>query len=617
MSSGKSRKSILGIIIVILVLAASVGGYYYYYLPSTKPKVPNPDTFVYEQFAEPDVLDPAIDYETHGGSIIEQVYESLVTYKGASVSEFVPMLATSWTVSPDGLVYTFKLRENVKFQDGNVMTAEDVKYSFDRVILINDPGGPAWILQSTIKGGPEYMVAKTYQVTNETEVQKYLAAGGVTVIDPLTVQFTLDHQFAPFISTLAFLGPAAVISKACVEAHGGLTPGFRNDWMLRHAECGTGAYKVVEWTPKSRIVLERFDDYWGGKPAIKRAIIQSVDEVGERVIALFAGDADGISMTAASMFDIVDKDAWLNEGKLVPLKKGLFVTAEPSLTITPALQMNLRMAPFNNKNFRLGMRYAMDYDTYLKVVNNGFGFRARGAIPKGMLGYAESLPLPEFNPAKAKEYFLTAKNEGAYKDGTVIPVYYEGGQEARGRGLLLLKDTIASLNVGFTLSVEPLDYTTFIAKMRAHELPMYFVGWAPDYVDPDNFAIAFYDGRKGYHAPRVGYNNEQVNQLIDQAAAETDPQKRAALYVEMQRIVDEDAIYVWTIQVMYPFVWRDWVHGYEPYNSAYASSERGFVPIKRITKDTQTDQVAIIIQNVLPPLVLMDLVPFTTRSKGA
>lgn len=617
MSVVMSRKTTVGIVLVLLIVIGGIGGYYYYYLPSTRPLVPNPSTYVWQQFGDADYLDPAVDYETAGGAIIENVYEGLVGYKGESMSEFEPVLATSWTVSPDGLVYTFKLRQNVKFHDGRVMTSEDVKYSIDRAILINDPDGPSWILAQSIKGGPDYMFANTWQVTNDTEVQNYLAAGGVKVIDPQTVQFTLDHSYAAFVSTLAYTGPAAIVSKACVEANGGLTPGFHNEWMDQNAQCGTGPYKVVDWTPKTRIVLERFEDYWAGKPAMQRVIVQLVEEVGTRELALFAGEADGISVGAANMFDIVDKDAWLNQGQLVPLKKGLFVRSEPSVTISPVLQMNQAIKPFDNKNFRNGMRYAFDYDTFIKTVYNGFAIRARSAIPKGFLGYDEAkVPLIPFDTAKAKEFFLAAKSEGVYTDGTVIQVFYNAGNEQRRRGLLLLKDAIDTMGVGFSLDVQALDWPTFLAKIRARELPMFFVGWAPDYADPDDFAIPFYDGRIGTFARRVGYNNERVNELIDMAAREQDPAKRHALYVEMQLIVHEDAVYLWTVQPSYTYVWRDWVKGFM-HNAAYASNSGGHVLFKLITKDERTDQVTITIQSVLPPVVLMAILPLLTRHKGA
>jgi peptide/nickel transport system substrate-binding protein len=617
MSVVMSRKATVGIILVLLIVIGGIGGYYYYYLPSTRPLVPNAGTFVFQTFGEPDYMDPAVDYETAGGAIIENVYEGLVAYKGESMSEFEPGLATSWTVSPDGLVYTFKLRQNVKFHDGNVMTADDVKYSLDRAILINDPDGPAWILSQSIKGGPDYLSGDTWQVTDQAAVQAYLAAEGVKVVDAQTVQITLDHTYSPFVSTLAYTGPAAIVSKACVEANGGLVAGFHNEWMDQNAQCGTGPYKVVEWTANTRIVLERHEDYWAGKPAIQRVIIQNVEEVGTRELALFAGEADVISVGAANMFDIVDKDAWINQGQLVPLKKGIFVRSEPSVTISPVLQMNQLIKPFDNKNFRNGIRYAFDYDTFIETIYNGFAIRARSAIPKGFLGYDEQkVPLIPFDTAKAKEFFLAAKSEGAYTDGTVIAVFYNAGNEQRRRGLLLLKDTIDTLGVGFSLDVQALDWPTFLEEIRLQRLPVFFVGWAPDYADPDDFVIPFYDGRIGTYARRVGYSNDRVNELIDLAAREQDPAKRAAYYVEMQLAVHEDAVYLWTVQPSYTYVWRDWTKGFM-HNAALASNSQGHVLFKLISKDERTDQVTIAIQNILPPVVLATILPVLTRPEGA
>jgi len=121
---GVSGKLVIAILLIIIVIAAGVGGYYYYYLPSLKPKlnVPNPDTFVYQTFGDADSLDPAWDYETAGGEILELVYERLVYYDKDKLT-IVPELAESWEVSPDGLIYTFHIRKGIKFHDGTPLNA--------------------------------------------------------------------------------------------------------------------------------------------------------------------------------------------------------------------------------------------------------------------------------------------------------------------------------------------------------------------------------------------------------------------------------------------------------------------------------------------------------------
>jgi peptide/nickel transport system substrate-binding protein len=238
------------------------------------------------------------------------------------------------------------------------------------------------------------------------------------------------------------------------------------------------------------------------------------------------------------------------------------------------------------------MRYAFDYKTFTDTVVNGFGIRARSGIPKGLLGYDERIPLVEYDPVKAKEYFLKAKAAGAYKDGDIVTMYYNTGNEPRRRGCLLFKDAIEKLGVGLTINVQELDWPTFLAKIRTKELPIFFVGWAPDYADPDDYAIPFYDGRKGTFAIRVGYNNDTINKLIDQASTELDPKKRAELYLEIQREVNEEAVYIWTVQPMYTFVMRDWVKGFQ-FNAALATCSDGLGLYRLLWKEERTEQVAV------------------------
>ena len=154
--------------------------------------------------------------------VLENVYETLVTFDGSRADKFIPWLAESWTVSSDGLVYTFHLRTGIKFQDGTPFNATAVKYSLDRTILINAPDGPQFLLAPTetmaIKGAPRYYGAETIQNYNATEAKIYLAQEGVKVIDDYTVQILFEHPYAAAIATMAFasfgiISPAYVIQN--------------------------------------------------------------------------------------------------------------------------------------------------------------------------------------------------------------------------------------------------------------------------------------------------------------------------------------------------------------------------------------------------------------------
>ncbi len=139
------------------------------------------------------------------------------------------------------------------------------------------------------------------------------------------------------------------------------------------------------------------------------------------------------------------------------------------------------------------------------------------------------------------------------------PIYYNSGNEMRKQGCLLLKDGIEKLDVGITVTVQELDWPTFLAKIRAKELPIFFVGWAPDYSDPDDYAIPFAHGKYGTYAIRIGYNNDTVNSWIDEAAKESDPAKRIALYQSVENQLVYDAAYIWNSEPMTIECHRDWV----------------------------------------------------------
>jgi len=615
--SGMNRKALAAVIIIVIIVVAAVGGYYYMYLPSTRPLVPNPDTLVFTTFGDVDKMDSAVLYDTASGEIAELTLETLVYYKvPGATTEVGPKLAKSWDVSADGTVYTFHLNENAKFNDGTPVTADDVKYSIDRTILIGDPDGPAPTLHMHIKGAADYLTCETcWGSTNDTYVNAYLNAGGVKVIDPLTVQITLDAPYAPFLATMAFTS-ASILNKKLVEANGGVKPGFYNDWMNQHGtEVGSGPFKLVEWTPKTRVVLERNENYWGTPPALKRVIVNEVDEVGTRELALFAGDSDVITLPATNLFDVIEKDPWMNNKQIVPLKKGLAVSLDPGYLVSPNFGLNTKWKdettgamPFDNKDFRYAFSYAFDYKTFADVVVNGAAIQGVGPIPPGMFGYDEALVKSlqfSYNPDKAKEFFLKAKDAGAYSDGQKITLYYNAGNEARRRGCLLLKDSIEKLGVGLSIEVQELDWPTFLAKMRAKELPVFFIGWAPDFADPDDYVPVFANGKTGTFARRQGFDNPEIDAKLDQAAVETDPAKRKALYDEIITWLFQEAYTIWALVPLNMHVARDWVKGWF-YNPMFAGPD--ITPAAYgMYKEERTEQVAITIEPLAPFVAAMTL----------
>jgi len=579
-----------GIVLVVVILAAiviGVGGYYYVYIPSLGKEVPNPDTIVMTEFGDVQTVDPMWNYESAGGEITERVYEHLVWYDGEK-TDISPQLAEKWEVSSDGTVWTFHLKKGVKFHDGTDFNAQAVKFNIDSMILLNDPEGPAWILAQIVKGGMRYMTSNTYGVTNQSEVDAYLAAEGVKVVDDYTVQINLDYAFTPFLASLAYV--PRIISPTFVEKNGGFKPGFRNEYIHEHT-CGTGPYTVVEWKPGERLVMERFDGYWGEKGKVKRVIINYVNEWGTRLLSFFAGECDSAMVLAANAFDLVDKDAWLNKREIVPLKKGYVFRADPSTSIISGF-INSHIKPFDNIKVRMGFQYAFNWKSFIDQVYNGFAEQPAGVIPKGILGHDESLPKYTYDPEKAKQLLLDAKKEGAFEDGQKITIYYNAGNENRRLGCLLLKDNVETLNIGLKIEVQELDWPSYLAKFRNHELPFAIVGWIPDYADPDNYIATYAHSEKGYYALAIGYKNATIDELIDKAAVEMDNAKRVEYYREIQMELIRQAFWFFMSQPMNLHVERDWVRG-NYYNPMLSISGNGNLTYWTVWKEQYTNQVAI------------------------
>jgi len=557
------KNSTKAIVLIAIIAIGTLGGYWYWGIYAPTAGIPHRETFVMESIGEPDYLDPAVDYETAGGEILQNVYETLVWYKGASSVELEGLLATSWTVSSDGLEYTFNLRQGVKFHDSTPFNASCVKYSLDRTIRIGDPGGPFWILAQCIKGGPEYlgfiysMDENTTQAEIDAAAEAYLAAGGVSVIDDYTVKITLDFPYAPFLYCLAYT-VADIVSPSFVEANGGITNGAHNSYMDEHT-CGTGPFMMVSWDKLVSITLERNDNYWRTPAKLERVIIKRVEETDTRIMDIEAGDADCIYWPT-TVYDRV-----YNKTTKMSVNSNLRVVAEKPTFDVMFLGLNTLMKPFDDINIRKAFCYAFDYQTFIDEIVNGFGDQLQGPIPKGMFGHNDTLWMYSYDLNAAKDilddYTWTAEN-------STIELFYNSGNDVREKACILLKDGIESLGLGITVTVTPLIWADYLSKLRASALPIFFLGWAPDYADPDDYVDPFCRST-GAFAFYVGYGSPQIDAWIDAAKAEADPATRIELYGKIQDKIMEDAVYIWAYQATNFHVERTWVKGYY-YNPMYS-----------------------------------------------
>jgi peptide/nickel transport system substrate-binding protein len=568
--------------------------------PSTIP-VKNPDSFIMASIGGPQYLDPAIDYETAGGEVLQNVYETLIWYDGARVDTLLPILcnetpsAVNGLIGADGMNYTFNLKTGVKMHDGTTMNADDVIYSLQRGIRIHDPDGPSFIYEGVITDmlsysigdevqnwsgqfswpTPAWMLAlmgnDPFHVITESDVQA-IAEGAITKINASAINIRLTHPQAAFLQMLAF-NAASVVSKEYVELKGGVVNGAQNDHMNQNT-CGSGPYKLVSWA-SGIIHMTRFADYHGTAPAIKDVYIRDVSDVNTRILMLKAGDADSIYLP-------IDFESLFTNNSNYRIIKGLptfdqmIVGFNWNINTTAAAVYgsNVPSDFFTDVHVRRAFVHMFDYTGFIAKVLMGNGIQPNGVIPKGLFGYNASQPMYNYDLAMAEAELKLAINGGTgnswWDDGFDVAFFYNSGNTYRETACLYMKTALESMGTQFGATVNSLIWAEYLTQLqkKPSPFPMFYIGWAPDYPDPDDFATPLLDSTWGIFPYRTGYMNATIDTMIRDAAAETNDTVRYQLYQDLTEAVYQDVPYIWMYQANNFHIERSWVGGYY-YNPMY------------------------------------------------
>ena len=499
----------------------------------TKTEIKNPDAIVYYTIGDPKTLDPADAYDTASGEVIFSIYEGLITYKGSDTETFYPSLATSWSVSDDSLTWTFNLRENVKFSNGNDFTAEDVKYSFDRVLIMNAPeSGVSWILSQCMD-------------TNSTKV-----------IDDYTVEITLTEPYGGFLALLGYT-VGYIVDKETVEAHGGVVADTENEWMKEHA-VGTGPYMLDHWTHKTEVVLTKNENYWGGWDGkhVDKVVIKTADEPATRILAIKNGDADFAYIPYENLEDI--------EGE------GVVASAYDSydvvLVILNTISNNVYLA---EAEVRQALSYAFNYQSAIDDAYMGYMSRLPGCIPVGMPYYEtqnNGVPVYDYDLTEAEKILDDAgytKNDDGYRfNATTFRIFYNAGNAERLKMSLSFQQELTELGVVSSVTTE--GWPQLLHRMYStSDWDIIFMGWGPDYNDPDDYIAPFVGSADiGQDTYNTGWKNETVDEMILKAKYTTDHEERSDAYQTAFDIYIHEPPMIFIGQRQYIRPMRDWVQGY-------------------------------------------------------
>ena len=505
-------------------------------------QVNNPGLLVHAADDEPTTLDPAQVEPGEGGeTVILQVYDRLLDIGPAS-PELIPSLAVAVPsvenggISSDGMTYTFMLREGVTFHDGTAFTADDVKYSWDRAMTMDLPEGNAGALSD--------VVAST------------------EVVDDMTFRATLSEPSASFLNSAVVSMVASIVSQDAVEANGGVEAGTPNPFMAGNM-VGTGPYKFVAWNRNENIQLEVNDDYWGENAKLD-VRIEIGGDPDVRVLGLRAGEFDTIETDPSFIADLegVEGVTVYSGGLLLePLHIGFNLNIpEGALPSEDTIPVDF----FHDPRIRQAFNHAFDYEAFLNGPLAGFGAFNAHYTPIGIFGHDPNAPVySRQNYAEAERLFREA---GVWDEGFTVSVITEEGN-LFALMCLVLKDSIERLNPKFRITVLAVAESVFD---DAHaQNPLEYAMWAKN-ADPaadPNFYMQAYqhpDGEWGeVHGFANGYRDaEKVASLIDQAAVELDPAKRAALYSELQTMLYEDPMWLIGAQEGVVSAHRDWLMGF-------------------------------------------------------
>jgi peptide/nickel transport system substrate-binding protein len=443
--------------------------------------------------ADPAQIDPITYSELISGDVLQNVYEGLTGV--AQDGGVIPGLAESWEAAADNLGFTFHLRPGVKFHSGRPVTAADVKYSFEQLLIPANKGGLAASFLAAVVGSADVKAGTTTDLA------------GVKAIDDHTVEvrFTEPDVLFPIY-------PIWVFDRGVIEQYGA-------DWPSK-ASAGTGPFEFKEWTRGQHVLVTANKDYWGGAPKIDGVDFLIVPDQSTAISQYEAGELDLLYVESVT------------EGRRI-LKDPKF---EKELIKVPAAQINyLGMnqklyAPFQDEKVREAICLSIDTGAMVKGLFGGAAFELAGQVAPGVGGANPELPPPVYDPAAAKKLMA----EAGFADGKGLPPVKLSTTEPNKDQAQYLVSQFKKV-LGMPVEVEIVERATFIKSMNAGEVPFFPWGWSADYPDAMTFLGDIWYGPSKFN--RARWQNADYDKLIGQAKAQTDTAKRYALYHEAEKIL--------------------------------------------------------------------------------
>ena len=460
------------------------------------------DSLVYGRGGDSTSLDPITTTEGESYKVTINIFETLLTY-GEQDTTLHPGLAEKWEASEDGLTYTLKLREDVKFHDGTDFNAEAVVFNFERWMNGNDEQFPYYSMFGGYKGDEGHVIKE------------------VKAEDEYTVVFTLNRPQAPFLKNLA-MSCFGIASPTALKEQG--------DDNFSKNPVGTGPFKFAEWKANDSIVLEKNEDYYvDGQPKLNQLIFKVIPDNSARLNALSTGEIDLMDGVNPTDLEKIKSDS------------NLQAIERPSMNVG-YLGFNVTKKPYDNAKVRQALSHAVDKQAIIDSFYSGLAVPAKNPMPDSIEGYHDGISDYEYDLDKAKKLLA----EAGYPDGfkselwaipVARPYIPEGNKIAQ-----VIQESWGK--IGVDVEIKTVDWATYLDQAAAGDYPAYMLGWTGDNGDPDNFLYTLLDkdsiGSNNYSY----YANDKLHDVLIEAQTEVDQEKRNALYKQAQEIIHEDAPWI-------------------------------------------------------------------------
>ena len=442
-------------------------------------------------------------------------------------SKIVPSLAESWDISDDGLEYTFHLRQGVKFHNGNDFTAEDVAYTFHRMLTVE--GGVNTEFIDQIKGADELLAGETDTLE------------GVEVVDDYTIKVTLKEPFAGFLASISSPGVSIYDSEA-TEAAGdqfGMDPAVT---------VGTGPFEFASWSFNNQLVLTRNEDYWKGASELPGVVIKIIPDTETQSMMFESGELDILDLDYAA--DSVDRFTETYPDQIVQ---------GPRVGIV-YFTMNFNKEPFQDVRVRKAVQMSIDRQAILDALYGGRGQVEQGIFPHGLIGFNPDQEEIKYDPEAAKALLA----EAGYADGFDMEIAADSSaSDTMTMALEIVSDQLAE--VGINAEIKNYDESTWLETRKSGELGSFMSTWSADYNDPDNFIYTFFGNEEKTKIRSINYPDTEVMERVAKARTIVNEDERLAEYKALEeKIVHEDAAWVPMFSRLHLFAVSKRVQGFAP-----------------------------------------------------